>query len=165
MEQVDACVVEKRSKTLDKHIEQCGNFKKYRGVKAEYDKLLAAAKAAEKETGFFAKSRADKARREAQDFYDVHDSEITIFRAAEKYLKDVLQKRYDPKQITAQMKTWETERGKKDSERCDLYAECHQLELDIKDAETIKRFAVKLIFPDEPQQQTRERSKALAQGR
>ena len=157
--------VERRSKTLDKHIEQCGNFKKYRGVKAEYDKLLAAAKAAEKETGFFAKGKADKARREAQDFYDVHDTEIIIFRAAEKYLKDVLQKRYNPKQITSQMKTWEQERGKKEYERRDLYAECHQLELDIKDAETIKRFAVKLIFPDEPQQQTRERSKGREQGR
>ncbi|GHV27621.1 hypothetical protein FACS1894167_02950 [Synergistales bacterium] len=157
--------VERRAKTFDKHIEYCGNLKKYRGANAEYNKLLAAAKVAEKETGFFAKGKADKAHVAAQDFYEIHHTKITLYRAAEKYLKDVLQKRFDPKQIATQMKTWKQEHSKKESERRDLYAECHYLEADIKDAETIKKFAAQLMFPDEPKQQTHERSKVWIQGR
>ncbi|GHV32389.1 hypothetical protein FACS18949_03150 [Clostridia bacterium] len=157
--------IERRMTTLDKHVEKCGLFKKHRAVSVEYNKLLAAAKAAEKETGFFAKGKADKARREAQDFYDVHDSEIIIFCAAEKYLKDVLQERYDPKQIAAQMKTWENERKNKEGDRRDRYVECRYLEADVKDAEQIKKFAVKLMFPDEPREQTREKQQQKSKSR
>jgi hypothetical protein len=71
-------------------------------------------------------------------------------------------KRYDPKQIAAQAKNWEAEHRKKENDRRDLYSECHGLELDVKDAEAIKRFAVKLMLPDEPQEQYRERNKAWA---
>jgi hypothetical protein len=143
--------VEKRANTLDKHLEHSANFKKYRGVMAQYKKLTADVDVAKKATGLFAKSKVEKARAAAQDFYETHDSEITIFRAAEKYLKGVLQKRFDPQKlppITALQK----EREDCKSELGGLYSKYHSLKSDVQDAETIKRFAANLMVPDEPRE-------------
>jgi hypothetical protein len=52
------------------------------------------------------------------------------------------------------MKTWENERNKKEGEYCDRYAVCRYPETDVKDTEQIKKFAVKLMFPNEPKQPT-----------
>jgi hypothetical protein len=150
---------ERRVTTLDKHLEHSANFKKYWGVKAQYDKLISEADAAQKATGFFVKSKIEKARAAAQDFYETHSSEITIFRAAEKYLSGVLQKRFDPKQLPP-IKRWESERGACKQELGGLYSEYHSLKSDVQDAETIKRFAANLMVPDEPKTQIHQITKS-----
>jgi ATP-dependent exoDNAse (exonuclease V) alpha subunit len=87
----------KRIDTLKEHLRQSENHRQYRKITAEYSTLSNAADAAEKATGLFAKSKAEKARKEAQDFYRDHGHEIGLFCDAEKYLKGVLQSRFDPK--------------------------------------------------------------------
>jgi hypothetical protein len=151
--------IERRVVTLDKHAGQCKNFTANRGVKLEYDKIHAAAEAAERETGFFAKSKAEKARKAAQDFYYDHTPEIETYRAAEKYLRDVLQKRFDPKQIAAQAKKWAAERDTCKRELGAINTEYNVYKNEVKSAEDIKRFAVKMMFPDEPQERQQQKQK------
>jgi hypothetical protein len=148
----DMKAADKRLKTLGTHIEKCKNFTEHRGVNAGYQAKLAAAQTAAKETGFFAKSKAEKARQEAQDFYETHRSEIDIYRSAEKYLRDTLQSRFDPKKVKAQQKKWEDEITAKQAEQHKLYSDYHKLTDELKEAETLKRFAIKLMIPDEPQE-------------
>jgi hypothetical protein len=156
--------IERRVTTLDKHTEQCKNFTTNRSIKLAYDKIKTEAEAAEKSTGLFAKSKAEKARKAAQDFYYDRTTEIETYKAAEKYLKDVLQKRYDPKLIFAQAKKWSAERKTCKQELGGINTEYGIYKRDVESAEDIKRFAVKLLLPDEPQErQTRERSKAREQ--
>ncbi|GHU94833.1 hypothetical protein FACS1894208_06590 [Clostridia bacterium] len=152
--------VERRVTTLDKHATQCKNFTANRGVKLEYDKIHATAEAAEKSTGLFAKSKAEKARKAAQDFYYDHTPEIETYKAAEKYLKDVLQKRFDPKQIAAQAKKWSGERETCKQELGGINAEYNVYKREVESAEEIKRFAVKLMFPDDAPQQQKQKSKS-----
>jgi hypothetical protein len=156
--------IERRVTTLDKHAVQCKNFTANRGVKLEYDKIHAAAEAAERETGFFAKSKAEKARKAAQNFYYDHTPEIETYRAAEKYLKDVLQKRFDPKQIAAQAKKWVAERDTCKRELARINTEYNVYKREVKSAEDIKRFAVKLLLPDEPQERQYQKEKTKSKG-
>ena len=131
-----------------------------------YDRLKSEADAAEKATWLFAKSKAEKARKAAQDFYRDHSPEIEQYRAAEKYLRDTLQGRYDPKKIAAQRKKWEGEIAAKQAARHNLNIDYRKLTDDLKEAETLKRFAVKLMLPDEPsQEQPREQRRAWERGR
>jgi hypothetical protein len=129
-------------------------------VKLEYDKIHAAAEAAEKETGFFSKGKAEKARKAVQDFYYDHRAEIETYRVAEKYLKDVLQSRFDPKQISAQAKKWSGERDTCKRERGGINTEYNVYKNEVKSAEDIKRFAVKLMLPDDEPQQQKQKSKS-----
>jgi uncharacterized protein YpuA (DUF1002 family) len=156
---------DKRLTTLDKHIEKCKNFADNRSVMQMYNRLKTEAETAEKSTGLFAKSKAEKARKSAQDFYYDHTAEIEIYKAAEKYLRDTLQGRFDPKQIKAQRRKWEGERGAKIAEQHNLTIDYRKLTDELKEAETLKRFAIKLMLPDEPKEQSRRRSRAWEQGR
>jgi hypothetical protein len=142
---------ETRIKKLDKHIGQCDGFLENRSVMQSYNRLTAEADAAEKAVGVFVKSKAEKARKEAQDFYNEHTVEIEMFKAAEKYLRDALQGRYDPKKISAQRKKWQGERDAKKTEQHNLNALYHKLTDELTDAERLKRFAIGLMLSDEPQ--------------
>jgi hypothetical protein len=153
--------VDRRLKTLDTHVRNCKNFAENRGVKRMYDRLRTEADDAEKATGLFAKSKAEKARKAAQDFYRDHTPEIETCKAAEKYLRDTLQGRFDPKKIAAQRKKWEGERDAKKAELHNLNIDYRKLTDELKEAETLKRFAVKLMLPDEPsQERSRQRAKS-----
>jgi hypothetical protein len=144
---------ERRVKTLDEHLRHSENFKKYRKLRTQYDALYAEWKAAEKSGGLFAKSKVEKAHAAAQDFYESHRAELGQFEAAKKYLKGVLQTRYDPKQIAAQAKKWSAERETCKQELGGINSECAACKSDVESAEAIKRFAVKLMLPDEPKVQ------------
>jgi uncharacterized protein YpuA (DUF1002 family) len=151
---------DKRLKTLDTHVQNCKNFTENRSVRRMYDRLKSEADAAEKATGLFAKSKAEKARKTAQDFYRDHTPEIETFKAAEKYLRDTLQGRFDPKKITAYRKKWESEIAAKKADRHNLNIDYRKLTDELKEAETLKRFAIKLMLPDEtPQDRQRVRQK------
>jgi ATP-dependent exoDNAse (exonuclease V) alpha subunit len=155
---------ERRVTTLDKHLEHSANVKKYRSVMGQYDKLTADADVAEKATGLFAKSKAEKTRAAAQDFYETDRAEITLYRAAEKYLKDVLQLRYDPQKLPPIMR-WQNERETCKQELGGLYSQYHSLKSDVQDAETIKRFAEQLMRGDEQEQLSQERKAAKSKSR
>jgi len=74
-----------------------GNFKAYRKHKAQYEKLYAQYKTLKKETGFGAGRKAQKAQVAANEYHSAHSDEIAMYEKAEKYLRDVLQGRFDPK--------------------------------------------------------------------
>jgi hypothetical protein len=143
--------INKRIDTLKEHLRQSENYKQYRKIVTEYAALSNAADTAEKVTGLFAKPKADKARKEAQDFYRDHDHKIGLFRDAEKYLKSVLQSRFDPKKLPP-IKMWQGELAEKQAMKDELDREYYKLKDEIKHAETLKRFAADLILSDELQE-------------
>jgi hypothetical protein len=141
----------KRIDTLKEHLRQSENYRQYRKITAEYSTLSNAADTAEKATGLFAKLKAEKARKEVQNYYRDHDHEIGIFRNAEKYLRGVLQLRFDPKKLPPIVK-WRDELKEKQAEKGELDREYYKPKDEIKHAETLKRFAADLMIPDEPQE-------------
>jgi hypothetical protein len=74
-----------------------------------------------------------------------------MFKSAEKYLKDVLQARFDPKQVNAQSKKWAAESETCKQELGGINSECAVFKREVTSAEAMKRYAVKLMFPEEPQ--------------
>jgi ATP-dependent exoDNAse (exonuclease V) alpha subunit len=146
--------IQRRIDTLKEHLRQSENFKANRKVMATYDRLLDISKTASKSTGLFAKSKADKAHKDAQDFYDANRADIEIYRAAEKYLKGVLQSRYDPKKLPP-IKAWEKELAEKQAEKQGLYVGYDALKEKVKSAETIRRYAERVMREVEPRERTR----------
>jgi hypothetical protein len=136
--------VERRIKTLDEHIRQSEIFKEHHKLNWQYEKLQAEYETAKKATGFFAKSKADKAREAAQDFYESNRAGLTLFAAADKYLKGVLQSHYDPKKLPPIAK-WERERDDLRVEKSVLYKDYEFLKEDVQQAEVIKRNAEKVM--------------------
>ena len=87
--------VERRIATLDEHLRHSGNFKGYRGIKAQYEKLYAQYTAIQKAGGLFVERKAQKALDAANEYYETNRPQIVMYEAAEKYLRDVLQERFD----------------------------------------------------------------------
>ena len=116
--------IERRMKTLDEHIRHSGNYKAYRKFKAKYEKLYAEYKTLRKATGFGAARKAQKALDTANKYHETYRNEIAIYENAERYLRDVLQKHFDPKKLPPITK-WQTERES-------LTADLQRLNLDYK---------------------------------
>ena len=116
--------VERRTKTLDEHLRHSGNYKANRKFKAKYDTLYAEYTTLKKATGFGAERKAQKALDTANEFYETHCNEITMYENAERYLRDVLQKHYDPMKLPPIVK-WQAERES-------LTADLKRLNLDYK---------------------------------
>ena len=146
--------IDRRIKTLDEHLRHSENFKQHRKIATQYDALYAEYETAKKATGLFAKSKADKAHAATQDFYETNRAEITLFRAAEKYLKGVLQSRYDPKKLPP-IKMWQDERAAKIAEKQTLYVGYDALKEKVKSAETIRRYAEQVMRVVEPKERQR----------
>jgi hypothetical protein len=153
--------IERRVTTLDKHLAQTENFKKYRKVQEKYDALYSEYKSLSKQTGLFTKGKAQKALDAANEYCRAHSAELGMYENAEKYLKDVLQKRYDPKQITAQAKKWSGERDTCKRELGGINTEYNVYKREVESAEEIKRLAVKLLLPDEPQERQKTKSRGI----
>ena len=113
--------VECRLATLDEHIKHSGNYKAYRPKKAQYEKLYAQYTTIQKAGGLFAERKAQKALDAANEFYETNRMEITLYEAAERYLKDVLQEHFDPKKLPPVSK-WQAEHKEKtaDKQRLDV---------------------------------------------
>jgi hypothetical protein len=150
--------VNRRLKTLDEHIEQGEKCKAYRGYKSQYDKLYAEYETLNKSTGLFAKGKAQKALAAANAYYETHRAEITLYEAAERYMKDVLQGHFDPKKLPPVTK-WKTEREKLTAEKQQLNREFAALKADTDAASKI-RSSVHDIMSEE----RRERQPRRAQG-
>jgi len=101
--------IERRMKTLDEHIRHSGNYKAYRKFKAKYENLYAEYKTLKKATGFGAERKAQKALEAANEYYETYRSEITMYENAERYLRDVMQKHFDPTKLPPITK-WQAER-------------------------------------------------------
>ncbi|GHU35038.1 hypothetical protein FACS1894105_02940 [Clostridia bacterium] len=146
--------IERRIKTLDEHLRHSENFKQHCKIAAQYGKLYAEYETAKKATGLFAKLKADKAHAAAQDFYESYRTEMTLFRSAEKYLKGVLQSRYDPKKLPP-IKLWQDERAAKIAEKQALYTDYNSLKDEVKSAETIRRYAEDVMRVGKPRERKR----------
>jgi hypothetical protein len=85
---------------------------------------------------------------------------ITLFEAAERYLKGVLQSHYDPKKLPPLTK-WKEERAAKVSEGRKLQQEYTALKNEIREVEIIRKAAENIARQIEPQQKKRAREMEL----
>jgi hypothetical protein len=139
--------VNRRVDTLKEHIQQSEYYKEHRTVKRQYDKLYSEYTAARKETGFFAERKAKKALDAANDFYDMFSAELILFDAAEKYLRGVLQGRFDPKKLPP-ITMWRQELGTKTSEKNVLNREYTLLKEETAKVEKIKRSVTEILHSE-----------------
>ena len=130
--------VDRRLKTLDEHLWNSKNYKAYHGYKTQYERLYAQYRAIKKAGGFRSESKAQKALDTANAYYEEHRTEITLYEAAERYLKDVMQDHFDPKKLPPISK-WEAESNKLKFERQELSRWYFTLKEDVKEVERIQR--------------------------
>lgn len=150
--------IEKRLNVLDEHIRHSENFKNYRSVKRQYDELYSRYEAARKVKGFGAERKAQNALDTANKYYETNRAEIVLYESAERYLRDVLQKRFNPNKLPPITK-WTEEHTAKTTEKKMLYQEYYSLKDEVKEVEIIRR-NVEEIMRDE----SRDRQPMRAQG-
>ena len=136
--------VERRAKTLDEHLRQSGNYKEYRGYKAQYEKLYAQYKTLEKSKGFGAGRKAQKALDAANEYYEANRPQIAMYENAERYLREVLQGRFDPKKLPP-ITAWTEERGKLNAEQKQLSREYHKLKDEVKKVEQVRKGVYEIV--------------------
>lgn len=129
---------DRRLKTLDEHLRHSGNYKAYHGHKAQYEKLYAQYRAIKKAGGLGSERKAQKALDTTNAYHNDHHTEIVLFEAAEKYLKDVMQEHFDPKKLPP-IRKWEAERDKLKAERQQLSHRYNTLKDEVKEVEQIRR--------------------------
>jgi len=136
--------IDRRLKTLDEYIRHSGNFKANRKYKAQYEKLYAQYKTLKKETGFGAGRKAQKALIAANEYHSTHSDEIAMYDKAEKYLRDVLQGRFDTKKLPLVTK-WKSEIVKLTAERKLIEADYYKLRDEVKEAEQIRKSIYSIV--------------------
>ena len=146
--------IDRRLKTLDKHIEQSGNYKTYRRYKAQYEKLYAQYETLKKATGIGAGRKAQKALAAANEYHETYRTEIAIYDNAEQYLKGVLQQHFDPKKQPPVTK-WRAQRDKLTAERKQLDMDYTALKNEVKEAEQVRRSVYSILRQDERERQPR----------
>ena len=151
--------LQRRTDTLKEHIMHSENFKQYRRHRRKYDELYAVYQAAKKETGFFAERKAQKALDAANEYHEDFRPQIAIYNNAEKYLRDVLQGRFDPKKLPPITK-WREELADKTAESAALYQEYKTLKDETAKVEKIKRSVADILHSDEPRQ-ARQKSRGM----
>jgi ATP-dependent exoDNAse (exonuclease V) alpha subunit len=151
--------VERRIKTLDEHISHSGNFKGYRKEKAQYEKLDSEYRAIKKAGGFGAERKAKKALEAANHYYETHRMEITLYEAAERYLRGVLGERFDPKKSPPITK-WQAELKQKKADLHRLDREYGELRTEVAAVEKIKR-SVNDILREEVRTPQRNRGRDM----
>jgi hypothetical protein len=143
----------RRIKTLEEHLRQSEIFKTHRKVKAKYEELYSLYEAARRETGIFAERKAKKALADANAYYDVHSADIILCQAAERYLKDVLQERFDLKKLPPITK-WREELSAKTEERAALNREYLALKDETRKVERIQLGVEEILRSDARGQET-----------
>jgi hypothetical protein len=154
--------VERRIKTLKEHISQSGYYKEHRSLRRQYDKLYAAYEETKKATGVFAERKAQKALEAANEFYEANRTGLTLFDTAEKYLRGVLQERFDPKKLPP-ISAWEKQLAGKLAEKDALYQQYYKLKDDTYKIEKI-RASVKAILHNDAPEQTPSRTRGMEIG-
>lgn len=151
--------IEKRLKALDEHIRHSENFKNRRSVKRQYDELYSQYESARKVKGLGAERKAQKALDTANKYYKDNRTEIVLYESAERYLRDVLQERFNPNKLPPITK-WTEERTAKTAEKKMLYQEYYSLKDEVKEVEIIRR-NVEEIMRDESRETQRTRTQGL----
>jgi hypothetical protein len=152
--------IERRLKTLDEHLRHSENFKNYRGHKARYEKLYAEYKVLKNTTGFGAERKAQKALDAANEYRETYRPQIAMYENAEKYLRDVLQGRFDPKKLPPITK-WKAERETLTAEKSKLYQEYSALKNEIREVEIIRKAAEQIARQIDPPKRTKAREMEL----
>jgi hypothetical protein len=147
---------QRRKTTLDEHIRHGGNYKAYRGKKAQYEKLYAEYRAIKKAGGFLSERKAQKALDAANDYHETYRPQIAMYDSAVEYLQKVMQGHFDPKKLPP-MKKWEAERGELAAERAELNREYATLKTETAAVEKIRKNVQEIISEERP---TTERTKA-----
>jgi hypothetical protein len=134
--------IERRIKTLDEHIKQSENYKKHRAVYEKYNAIQP--------------TFADKLlkRDPKEDFHLIHSVEITLFEAADRYLKEHL----NGKVMTPPLKKWKAEREEKTAEKDRLYRQYNTLKNEVKEVEQIKKNVYDILQQENREQQQQKRS-------
>ena len=138
---------QRRIDTLKTHIEHSENYKKYRKIKTQYDKLYAECESIKKAGGFRSERKAQKALDAANDFRYDNGPYLALYENAEKYLRNVLQERFDPKK-SPPIDMWKRELATKTTENETLYREYVALKEETLKVEKI-RASVKEIVQEE----------------
>jgi len=144
--------IERRLKTLDEHLRHSENYKNYRGHKAQYEKLYAEYTALTKAKGFGAGRKAQKALDTANEYYESNRREITLFESAERYLRDVLQKHFDPKKLPPVTK-WKEERSKLIAETQTLNQAYQQLKSNVDEVSRIRSNVYDIVSAERRREQ------------
>jgi len=126
--------VNRRIDTLKEHIRQSEYYKVHRKLKQQYNALYADYTAARKETGLFSERKAQKALNTANSFYEDNRAGLTLFDAADKYLRGVLQERFDTKKLPP-ITIWKQELATKTTEREVLYRKYQSLKSETQKVE------------------------------
>ena len=139
----------RRIDTLNKHIKHSENFKKYRKIAEKRDALWAEYKRLN-DKGFLSKGKAQKAL-EASEAYDwKHLNDLQNYDNAEKYLRDLLQSRFNPKKSPPITK-WQEELTAKTAESAALYRDYKKLKDETAKVEKIQRSIKDILHSDEPE--------------
>jgi hypothetical protein len=144
----------RRIKTLDEHLRHSANFTKYRKIAVKRDALYAESNRLEKQ-GFFSKGKAQKALETADAYEWKHLNALRDYGDAEKYLRGVLQKRFDPAKLP--IAKWRQERDALAREKGGLNTEYDILKERIREVERIRKYAEEVQRAINPPAKKRER--------
>jgi ATP-dependent exoDNAse (exonuclease V) alpha subunit len=136
--------IERRLTTLDEHLQQSENYKEYRSYKAQYDKLCAEHQTLKNARGLGVGRKAQKALDVANAYYETFRQQVSLCQAAEKYLRGVLQKHFDPNKLPPITK-WKAEREKLISEKNRLNREYQTLKTETAEVEKIRSGVYELL--------------------
>jgi len=153
---------QRRIDTLKDHIMHSENYKKYRKTKTQYDKLYAEYRSIKKAGGFFSERKAQKALDTANEYRYENSPYLALYENAEKYLRDVLQDRFDPKK-SPPIDMWRRELATKTSEVNALYREYTALKEETYKVEKIQA-SVKVIIQEEMPRTESERARQKSRG-
>ena len=141
---------ERRVNTLKEHLRHSENFKEHRSLKKQYDRIYSAYTTAKKATGLFAERKTKKALEDVNDFYEANRTGLTLFDSAERYLRDVMQERYDPKKLPP-ITVWQKQLSEKIAEKESLIREYYKLKDETAKIEKIQRSVKNILHGDKPQ--------------
>jgi len=144
--------IQRRLDTLDEHIKQAEIYKQYRSYKARYDSLYAEYTTAQKAQGFFTERKAKKALDTANEYYEANRMEISLCQAAEKYLREAMQKHFDPKKLPPITK-WKAEREKLIPKKNRLNREYQILKTDTAEVEKIRSNVYDIVSAEKRREQ------------
>ena len=147
--------INRRLDTLKEHLRHSDNFKQYRGHKAQYEKLYAQYKVLKKSSGIGVKRKTQKALDTANEYRETYRREITLYEAAEQYLKDTLQSHYDPKKLPP-IKKWKADQADLLSQKSTLNIEYKKLKAETREVEKIRREVDNFFRANRPKEKSRE---------
>jgi len=141
---------DRRIKTLNEHILQSEYYKSGRKYKRQYDRLNSEYKTANRSKGLFVKRKAQKSLDKVNAYYEANRAELILYEAAEKYLRKVMQKHYDPNKLPPITK-WKKELSEKTAAKTKLSGEYKTLRDETSKIERIQRSAKEILRSEEQQ--------------